>query len=271
MHPVLFRLGRFELHAYGLMLALSFLIGIYFAMRRAEKKGVDRNAIMDLSLIVVICAIAGSRFLYVVTHLDEFRGNWLDIINPFQGSGVIGIAGLSMLGGVIFSVAALFIFCHVKKISILKIGDIMAPSFAIGIFLTRIGCFLSGCCFGKACNLPWALVFPSNSPAGHVNHGIAIHPTQIYSSLYGLAIFGLLLYTERKRKFEGSVMSMFFILYGIARFLVDYVRYYEDEVVYTIFGSLFTINQIVSFFMFLAGVIVYFLLGKRHSNAIEKS
>ena len=87
MYPVLLKLGRLEIHSYGLMLAISFLIGIYWAMHRAPKRDIDKNHVMDLSLFIVICAIVGSRLMYVVTHLDEFRGHWLDTISPFQSSG----------------------------------------------------------------------------------------------------------------------------------------------------------------------------------------
>ena len=137
MLPVLFRLGRLEIHGYGLLLAVSFLVGIYWAMYRAQKRGLDRNKIMDMSLIIIISAVVGSRFFYVITHIDEFRGHWLDSISPFQSSGTIGIAGLSMLGGVVLAIAAILIYCRVKKLPLLKIIDVMAPCFALGLFLTR--------------------------------------------------------------------------------------------------------------------------------------
>ncbi len=263
MHPVLFKIGPLEIHAYGLMLALSFLLGIYLAMRRGDKRGIDRNIIMDLSLFVVIAAIFGSRFLYVITHVEEFRGRWLDSVNPIQSTGQIGIAGLSMLGGVVLALLVIIIFCWIKKVSLIKLGDIMAPSFALGIFLTRIGCFLNGCCFGKACSLPWAVHFPPLSPAGIVQHGQAIHPTQIYSSLYGLLILAILLFVERKRAFDGSTMALFFILYGLARFLIDFVRYYEESVVFPFLGMIFTINQAISFLMILVGLGLFIGLSRR--------
>ena len=115
MFPVLLKLGRFEIHAYGLTLAISFLLGIYWAMARSSRRGLDKNQVMDLSLIVVLAAVLGSRLLYVVTHLEEFQGRWLDTINPFQSNGQIGIAGLSMLGGVILSLIAIVAYSAVKK------------------------------------------------------------------------------------------------------------------------------------------------------------
>ena len=263
MHPVLLKLGRLEIYAYGVMLAISFLLGIYWAANRAEKRGIRKDYVMDLSILVVIAAIAGSRFLYVVTHLEEFRGRWLDTISPFQSTGAIGIAGLSMLGGVVLALAVVIGYCLWRKIDILKLFDVFAPSFALGLFITRIGCFLNGCCFGKACDLPWGVAFPVISPAGATLPGVHIHPTQLYSSLYGLAILIILVLLDRRQRFDGFIGAMFFILYGISRFLVDFVRYYEESV-QVHFGSVaLTINQVISILMLATGVAMLLVLSRR--------
>jgi phosphatidylglycerol---prolipoprotein diacylglyceryl transferase len=255
MHPVLLKLGRLEIFAYGVMLALSFLIGIFWAMRRAEKRGMDKNLIMDLSVLIAISAILGSRFLYVVTHISEFKGRWLDTINPLQSTGEIGIAGLSMLGGVVLAIAVVIVFAKKKKMNLLVLCDVLSPMFALGLFLTRIGCFLNGCCFGKPCDLPWGMVFPLISPAGSTFQGVHIHPTQLYSSIAGLILTIFLLWLDRKPRFDGFITAMFFIAYGAGRFLVDFLRYYETP-------GQFNINQIISALMFAAGVALWVLAGK---------
>ena len=267
MHPILLKLGRFEIHAYGVMLAIAFLMGIYWSMHRAQKRGIDRNEIVDLSVIIILCAIVGSRLMYVVTHLDEFRGRWLDTVNPFQSSGEIGIAGLTMLGGVILALAAILVYCGLKKIPVLKLFDVLAPAFGLGIFLGRIGCFLNGCCFGKPCDLPWGVVFPLISPAGSAMPGLRLHPTQLYSSFYGLIILVVILALDRKPRFDGFLVSVFFVLYGVFRFAVDFVRYYEPSVKLHVFGAGFTFNQVISLLMFLTGLGLLLVLRKRHKKA----
>jgi len=271
MHPILFKIGRFEVHSYGLLLAISFLIGIFWSVKRGERKGINRNDIMDLSIMVVISSIVGARLLYVLTHLQEFKGRWIDTFNPFQSSGEIGIAGLTMLGGVVLSIIAVTIFCRIRKVSILKLGDVMAPAIALGIAITRIGCFLNGCCFGKQCDLPWAMVFPLTSPAGSTLQGVAIHPTQLYSSLYGLIILVTILVLEKRVRFDGFFLSLFFMMYGTFRFLVDFVRYYEPSVKFSFIGVWFTINQLISFLMFLAGLAIFLILSGRASSSVKKS
>jgi phosphatidylglycerol:prolipoprotein diacylglycerol transferase len=273
MHPVLLRFGRFVISSYGLLLALSFMIGIFWSMHRAKKRGIDQNLVMDLALIIVFCAIVGSRLMYVVTHLDEFRGRWLDTFNPFQSSGQIGLAGLTMLGGVVLSLIALVIFCRVKKLSMLRLADILAPAFGLGIFFTRIGCFLTGCCYGKACELPWAVRFPLSSPAGSDPElqGLMLHPTQLYSALYGLGIMGLLVWLDRKPRPDGSLMAAFFMLYGLCRFFIDFVRAYEASVKVVLFGYGITFNQVISFLMFVAGLVIWFVVRKGEADMRKTS
>ncbi len=260
MHSKLFQIGPLEIHSYGLMLAISFLIGIYFSIYRAKKRGIDPNKIIDLAVVIVLGAIVGARFLYVIFHLDEFKGHWLDTFNPFQSSGQIGIAGLTMLGGLIAAVGFGMLYLKIKKLPILKIADIVAPAIGAGIFITRIGCFLNGCCYGVPTKAPWGMIFPPESPAGFSFPNQAIHPAQLYSSLYGLIIFGSLLVLERYKKFDGFLLYIFFILYGISRFIVDIFRYYETSMVLFRLGDFaISVNQGISILMVLMGSVLIYI------------
>ena len=266
MYPNLFKIGPLEIHSYGLMLAVSFLLGILFAMYRAKKQNVDPNKIMDLSVVIVISAILGARFLYVIFHLEEFRGHWLDVINPFQSNGQIGIAGLTMLGGFIAALFFGLLYMKMNKLPMLKISDIISPSLGLGIFVTRIGCFLNGCCYGTPTNVSWGMIFPPESAAGYHFTNIPIHPAQLYSSAYGLLIFLVLLFVERWKKFDGFLLYSFLILYGISRFTVDIFRYYEESMVlFTIGNTPISLNQGISLLMILGGItlIIYNLFKQK--------
>ena len=270
MHPILFKLGPLQITSYGLMLAISFMVGILFASKRAKKYGIEPDRVMDLAMIIIVSSIVGSRFLYVIFHLDEFRGHWLDTFNPFQSSGQIGIAGLTVLGGVVLSIISSLLYLKLKKLSFLRFADVLIPSVALGIFFTRIGCFLAGCCYGQPTSLPWGVSFPPGS-AAHFHYGnVHIHPTQLYSSMYGLIILGILLFAERTRRFDGQLFYLFLLLYGISRFSVDLVRYYETSMVITIAGLQLSVNQAISLAMILtgAGLFLYNLLkAKLPSNS----
>ena len=261
MFPVLFKLGAFEVRSYGLMLALSFIAGIFLAVHRAKKREINPNIVMDLSLVIIISSIVGARFMYVIFHLDEFKSRWLDTINPFQSSGEVGISGMTVIGGLIFATVASLFYLWVKKQPVLKIVDIMVPSIALGIFLTRIGCFLNGCCFGRPGESFTCLIFPSESPAGYTFPNQKIIPTQIYSSLYGLVILLILLLSEKRyHRYDGFTFHLFFMLYGFARFIIDFFRYYEDSMVLLQMGSVsISVNQGISLlFAFLfGGLLIY--------------
>jgi len=255
VHPTLIKIGPLEIHSYGLMLAISFLLGILLSMHRAKKQNIDPNKIMDLSVVIVVSAILGARFLYVIFHLDEFRGHWLDTINPFQSSGQIGIAGLTMLGGFLAALASSVFYMQWHKLPVLKISDILVPALGLGSFLTRIGCFFNGCCYGTPTNVPWGVIFPPESAAGYHFTNIPIHPAQLYSSFYGLLILVILLIIERWKRYDGFLLYVFLILYGLSRFTVDLFRYYEESMVlFSIGNQPLSVNQGISFLMIIAGL-----------------
>ena len=253
MHPELFRIGPFAVHSYGVMLAISFILGIFVAVRKGEQRGIKGEEIINLSFIIIISSIIGARLFYVLFHLGEFKGRWIYTFWPVQEDGSVGLGGLILLGGFILAFLSSVIYVIHKKLNFWKLADSLAPGLAIGIFITRIGCFLNGCCFGKACDLPWAVVFPSNSPAGSVMGNISIHPTQLYSALYGLIIFIVLILLERWKLFDGLLIGVFLILYGISRFIVDFFRYYESQM-FVVGGLEF--NQLVSLLMFVVGIVM---------------
>ena len=242
MHPVLLDLGILKIYSYGFMLALSFLTGILLAARRSGSRGITSETIYDLSIILVLGAVIGSRGLYIITHRDNFE-SFLDIVAIWQG-------GATYYGGLLLAVAGAAIYLKKKKIPFFRVADITAPSIAAGVFITRLGCFLSGCCFGNPTSCPTGVVFPAGSPAGHYHAGVSIHPTQLYSSLYGLMIFLILIFIDRKRHFDGFLFSWLCILYGAARFNVDFFRHYDDLAI--VAGGL-TDNQMISIALILFG------------------
>jgi phosphatidylglycerol:prolipoprotein diacylglycerol transferase len=241
MHPVLFKLPliNFPIHSYGLMLALSFLLGIWVASVRAKRRALDPNVIMDVGFYVIIAAIIGARLYYVFLHFDEFQSNLLDIINPFQ-AGSVGIGGLVMYGGFIGAMAASVIYFRVKKLPFWPYADAAAPSFALGEFLTRIGCFLNGCCYGAPTHSCFGVVFPLSSPAGmyeaHAAEALRqtgaaagplpLHPSQLYLSAGALAIALFVIFIGRKKFTQGLEFNLTVLLMAVLRFFVDFTRYY---------------------------------------------
>ena len=265
MHTTLIHIGPLAIRSYGLMLALSFLCGVLLAYRRTRTIGLDFQRLIDLTVYVIVASIVGSRALYVVFHLQEFSAHPLDVINPFQSSGEIGIQGLSMYGGVILSLIVGLWFFRRHRLPTWKMTDAIAPSLAFGTFLTRIGCFLNGCCFGKPGDLPWCVVFPSDSAAGYFFPGTAVHPTQLYASLGGILIFGVLLFLERRKPFAGAIFWTYIALDAVVRFAIDFLRYYEDSSVLSIGHHPFSVSQLITAGLFALAVFMLYRLKQRRS------
>jgi phosphatidylglycerol---prolipoprotein diacylglyceryl transferase len=232
MHPIMFHIGKFPIHSYGLMLAISFLFGIWFAGRRAKKNDLDPQVISDVGFWLILASILGARLYYVFLHFEEFRGNLSAIFNPFHG-GNLGIGGLVMFGGYIGALVASVLYFRIKKYQFLPYADAVAPSIGTGIFLTRIGCFLNGCCYGAPTHDALGVNFPAGSPAGYYQHEIhstALYPSQLFESAGGLLIAIIVLIVGMKKNIvTGLQFYLTGILYAILRFSVDLTRFYTPQ------------------------------------------
>jgi phosphatidylglycerol---prolipoprotein diacylglyceryl transferase len=252
MHPIIFHIFHFPIHSYGLMLAISFLFGIWFAGRRAKKNNLEPHVISDVGFYVILASIVGARFYYVLLHFEEFRGDLSGIFNPFHG-GNLGIGGLVMYGGFIGALLAGVVYFKIQKYPFLPYADASAPSIGFGIFLTRIGCYLNGCCYGAPTTAAFGVSFPKDSPAGyyqHECHAATLYPSQLIESAGGLLIALIVLAVGTKKTFAGLQFYLMGILYAILRFGVDFTRYYtpqerlgglsHNQIVCIIFFILFT-------------------------------
>ncbi len=262
MHPILFQIGKLPIHSYGFMLALSFLLGIWLGGLRAKRRGLDGDVISDVGFWVILAAIIGARAYYVVLHFEEFQDNIFGIINPFHG-GSMGIGGLVMYGGYIGAILASIVYFKVKRIPLLPYGDAAAPTVGLGICLTRIGCFLNGCCFGAPTETVFGIHFPPSCPAGHYQlsiHADHLHASQLYESAGGLLIAAIILIAGRKKIFDGFEFYLVGILYSILRFAVDFTRYYTPDESFLGLSH----NQIVCIGLFIVfgGLVLRHLMGE---------
>lgn len=260
MHPVIFKIGSFELSSYGLALAISVLMGIFVARKRAPRFGVNPDLVLDLTLVIMIAAIVGSRLWYVIQHPLEFKGNFWGIVNPVH-DGYIGIAGLSMVGGVVLAIISAFVFSKAKKLNFINLGDVLAPVFLLGAGFQRLfGCFMNGCCFGSPTDSFLGIVFPSGAVASSVYPGISIWPTQLFASFLGFAGFALILWAERKHSFSGYTLWLVFAYYALDRFTVDQFRYYEpQEILAKISVLTINMNHVLLAGLFIICAVLWYL------------
>jgi phosphatidylglycerol:prolipoprotein diacylglycerol transferase len=225
------------------------------AHHRAKKVGLEPRLIINVFLGIILASIIGSRALYILENLSHYASDSFRTMTMWEG-------GLSMLGGVLLAIVVSFVYVRAQHESFLKVADALVPSIALGEFFTRIGCFFNGCCFGKVSHLPWAMTFPQDSFAGQQFPDLPLHPTQLYSSLYSLAIFGILLAVGEKRLGSGQVFGLFLVLHATCRFLVEFVRYYEQSYITVLMsGVALTHYQLMSVGFF--GVGWYLFLRSR--------
>ncbi len=271
MHPILFRIGSYEVPSYGVALTIAFALGIWVARRRAAARGIDEERVLDVCMLILVTSILGARVLWIATHLDQFQppnGSWTDALNPFRGGSYVGFAGLSVLGGVVLSTLSALIFMRWRGLPVLATADILAPSAALGEGITRIGCLLNGCCYGLPCSAWYCLRFPEGSAPDLSYHGQPVHPTELYSSAAGFGFFVLLSLLLRRSPFDGAVFGAFLVLEGIERLLLDLVRHQDPSVIwFRIGGSDFGANQGVSVVILAAGIALLATLAARRPRA----
>ena len=131
MYPVIIEFGPFALRSFGLAFAAGFAVAIWVILRRAKRWGFPPDPVLTLSFLLIFTGILGARLAYVVTHLDEFAGRWLDSINPFAGE-QFGLAGLNLYGGIVAGIIVAFWYAHKRNLPVLGVMDLLAPGLPSG-------------------------------------------------------------------------------------------------------------------------------------------
>ena len=250
MYPVLFKLGPLTIHTYGFFVAMGFIVGIFLAKNEAKRSGEDQEKIMDLFFYILIAAIAGSRLFYVAINFELFLADPLEIFKIWNG-------GLVFYGGFIAALIAGIIYLKKNKMPLWKTADIVAPSLALGQFFGRLGCFFAGCCYGKACDLPWAVTFAH--PDTLAPTGTFLHPTQLYHSFSSLTIFILLFFFRRRKNFDGWLFWLYVFLYGITR---SFIEIFRGDFRGQVFFEIFSVSQVIGLIMVIISIIMMMFLGK---------
>lgn len=245
MHPTLLTIplpwGKsLAIPAYGTMLMVGFLLAVLLARRRAGSVGLAKPQVFDLGFCLIIGGIVGARLLHVLLNLG-FYFAWPGGVGFFRWAAASSFrviatwnGGLVYYGGLGGGILAVWLYARAKKIPLADMLDFVAPGAALGLAVTRLGCFLNGCCFGRHTDLPWAVTFPPKSyvhyhqlTEGLISGGEAcrpVHPTQLYELAAALAIFAALWALYPRRRFAGGIACLFGLLYAGWRFVNEFFR-----------------------------------------------
>ena len=226
MRPELFAIGGVPVYAYRTLLAVAFVVCSLLTAREGRTRPGGIEVSPALGVWAMFGALIGAHAFFILQYGDP-RNVWRAVF-VWEG-------GLVFYGGLAGGVFAAWAYLARAKVPFLNAADSAAPYLALGEAITRIGCLLNGCCWGAACTLPWAITFPKHSPAyeAHlaagaigpdVAHSLPVHPTQLYMTA-GLVVAAFVLRRALvRRRPDGVVFSGYLVLYGLLRFVVEWVR-----------------------------------------------
>ena len=272
MFPTLYEIQGVGLHSWGLMVTMAFLAACLTTGARAGKVGIDSDLLVPFYLILTIFALVGARLLHFMMSGDaaEFFANPLVFFNLSRG-------GFAFYGGLIGGTLSGALYAWIRKIHVLKLADVVAPTIMLGLSLGRVGCFLAGCCHGAAIGLPeqssllslpggqivttagfpWlALVFTKGVGVGAI-HDVPLYPTQVWESVGAMGLFLFLSWLWKKhRRFDGQILATLLVLYAGLRSTIESFRGDTVRGLHEFAGHTLSTSQLVSLGMLAAAAVL---------------
>lgn len=242
MKNELLHIGPFILYGYGLMIAIGIVSAYIVAEYRARKLKMDYEHIAYIAIWCVLGGFAAAKILFWITEWKSVLENPRFLFETLSD-------GFVVYGGIIGGILAGYIYAKVKKLNFLEYFDLIMPSIALAQGFGRIGCLLAGCCYGCETDSVLSVTFKDSDFAPN---GIALIPTQIYSSLLNFFHFFILLYVAKHKKKHGQVAAVYLVFYSIGRFMLEFLR---GDLARGNVGILST-SQFISIFILCAGVIL---------------
>jgi phosphatidylglycerol:prolipoprotein diacylglycerol transferase len=252
LDPILVKLGPVRLSWYGLMYVLGFLASYLLVRYQMRKRDFDitKPEVENFYFYLIFGLIIGARFGYVLFYdLKTYLDNPLEILAVWHG-------GMSFHGGLIGLLLVALLFSWKNKKSFWKIADLFIVTAPIGLGLGRIGNFINGELYGRAAQVPWAVIFPKGGP-------VPRHPSQLYeSALEGGVLFFILWFMKDKNLPRGALLAMFLFLYGGFRFFLEFFREPDAQLGFVL--GPFTMGQVLSTFMVGGGIFLQYYLKKKN-------
>ena len=237
MYPELIRIGDFTITSFGLMMFLSFIAGSWALSVQLRRRGMNPELAWDVLAWVAIGGIAGAKLYYVALH-------WQDLLVDPLGS-IFSRGGLVWYGGLIGGVSAYYLFVRKRNLPVATMYDAVAPGLALAYAVGRVGCFLVGDDYGLPTDSWVGISFPNGTPpstAGYLRSVgadvpahipdsavLAVHPTQLYEVGAALVMFAILWRLASRALRPGQHFALYLGMYGVIRFLVEFVRAKGDR------------------------------------------
>lgn len=230
-------IGNFTIHWYGIIIAVGFLLGVIYAIKRSKEFGLTEDNIIDMLICAVPLAIIGARAYYVIFSWENYKDNLVDVIKVWEG-------GLAIYGGIIGSVIGLIIFSKWRKIKVGAIADVGGLGLLIGQAIGRWGNFINREAYGVKTTVAWRMGLTNEYGTFYY------HPCFLYESLWNIIGFVILHFYSKKRKFDGEVFLLYLAWYGLGRALIESLR---TDSLY-LFGSNLRVSQLVALLCVIFGL-----------------
>lgn len=235
--PVAFTLLGKDVYWYGIIIAAGFILAVLYAMGRCREFGLTDDNILDMLFVAVPTAVICARAYYCIFYWELYADDPISALYIWEG-------GLAIYGGVIGAVAAVLVFCKVKKLPVGPMLDIGGLGLLIGQLVGRWGNFINREAHGAVTDS--FLKMGLENSAGQV---VYYHPTFLYESLWNLIGLVLLHFFSKKRKKDGEVFAAYLAWYGLGRAWIEGLR---TDSLY-LFGTGIRVSQLVAILSFVAG------------------
>jgi phosphatidylglycerol---prolipoprotein diacylglyceryl transferase len=254
MYPVLVQLGTFELRSYGVIVALSFLLGLWLSTKEARRNGIDPVLVQDFALYALLGGIIGARLYFVIFSSPAYflQKPW-EIIAVWHG-------GLGIIGALVGGFLTALWFCRKKALSFWRFADTLAPGVALGQPAGVLACLLNGDSYGKPAEVAWAITYTDPRAMAPLN--IPLHPVEIYEMAAYFLVFLLVWQTREKYRTGGFAFLTYLAGYGAARFSVEFFRGSP-----AIFAWDIPAAQVFGVALILVSIAGFYLLGRGRGRA----
>ncbi|WP_419827941.1 prolipoprotein diacylglyceryl transferase [Sphingomonas sp.] len=225
LSPVAVQLGPLAIRWYSLAYITGILVGWWYLLKLIAQPGAPmaRRHADDFVFYATLGVLLGGRLGYVLFYRpDYYLQHPGEVLRLWEG-------GMSFHGGAIGVTLAILIFCRRQALSFLRVCDYISVLVPIGLLFGRIANFVNGELWGKATDVPWAIVFPGGGD-------VPRHPSQLYeAALEGIILFAILSVTfwrsATARYKPGFITGVFLVCYSLFRFLVEFVREPDEQLV----------------------------------------
>lgn len=211
-------LGFTQIPTYYLVISLTYCFSILWFYKRCETRNLPQRNAMDISLILLVFGFIGARLAHILfEEPSHYSENPAQIFSFWQG-------GFVFYGGALLGYFMAFLYARRLKITFWLWHDTLAPVLAFGYATGRLACFLTACCYGAVCDLPWAVATKQVDIESGVVSTLLRHPTQLYASFIEYGILAFLLWYEKRKPPLGQAFLLWVILHGLNRLIMEAFR-----------------------------------------------